>query len=207
MGEISITSRAKIFSEFLGQKSSVSEKHVYAMCGIPGSGKSTYVSNSLAAGIFPEDAFILNPDYVMNALPEYRAAYEKEGAEAAFKKWEMPTRELAYDMLQQAAEKELNIIIDMGCVREEDFNNILGLKKHGYQIHMHHIYCPPEIAIKRIQTRERYTPESMIWDRYEALKQMVSKYQVMAHQFLLFDNSDEEQPFRQMQDGGFAKAV
>ncbi len=198
MGAISIASRAEIFSQFLAGKTSSADKRVYAMCGIPGSGKSTYVGRALQAGHFPKNAFVLNPDNVMHALPEYRKTFDRDGAETAFCAWELPARKLAYDLLRHAADRGLNIIIDMGCVRDEDSNNILDLKKRGYQVHIYHIFCPPEIALQRIGGRERFTPEDMIRQRYEALKTMVSKYHLMAHQFFMFDNSDQDQPFRKV---------
>lgn len=195
MKVISQSTRARIIEEFIENKPASLKPELHAMCGIPGSGKSTYVQQAINFGRFPEKAFLLNPDIVMEVLPEYHQSVKELGYEKAFEAWEMPTRAFAYELFGLAADKGLDIIIDMGCVREEDFKNISDLKQRGYTVHMYHVDCIPEVALDRIQDRDRHTPRSMVMERHQALKEMLPKYQDLAHHFYSFNNTDLAEPF------------
>ena len=167
---------------------------VYAMCGIPGAGKSSFVKQMRATGVFPEQAFTLNPDMVMEALPEYCQLKSQSGAEEAFLQLEMPTRDLAYSMLGIAQERRLDIIKDMGCTRQENLNKLIDLKSSGYRIKTHYIEVDPETAIRRIQTRERHTPTAMIHERYEALRELLPQLRGLSDEFLTYNNDQDSQP-------------
>lgn len=68
-------SSVKLIRKLLLPKNSLNVSHhptVYTMAGIPGSGKTTFVNKMLSQGEFPQNAFILNPDNIMEALPEYQ---------------------------------------------------------------------------------------------------------------------------------------
>ena len=198
MSDIAIPSQILVRKTFFDGLTASDHKTLFAMCGIPGAGKSTFVRQRAEEGDFPLNAFLLNPDKVMKILPEYIHDYNKDGAEKAFETWEMPARTLAYAMFREALLKGFNIVIDMGCVREEDFENILACKKQGYHVHMHYIYCHPAEARARIKTRMRYTPLSMLEQRQAMLEELLPKYKTIADKFLMFDNSDVESPFQMM---------
>ena len=153
------------------------------MAGIPGSGKSTFVDSAIMRGDFPADAFILNPDRVMESLPAYHTDTQTLGAIAAFEKWEMPCRALAYAMLDDAVAMRLNIIKDMGCARRENYDMLTRIKTAGYRIHMVYLDCDADVAIARIQTRPRYTPESMVYNRMGTLKNLLPLYRELADEF------------------------
>lgn len=197
MKSISSASHIFIRQKFLEGLVPSKNKTLFAMCGIPGAGKSTFVQESISNQYFSDKAFILNPDHVMKSLPEYQDDFEKYGAITAFENWEMPARYLAYSMLDDAIVKGVDIIIDMGCVREEDFKNILNCKKAGYKVRIHYIYCHLVEAERRIQERARHTPMEMLRERQAMLEELLPKYRMLADKFKTFDNSDLQNPFQE----------
>ncbi|KAK6026274.1 hypothetical protein OSTOST_07786 [Ostertagia ostertagi] len=151
------------------------------MAGIPGAGKSTYVKASIQNGQFPPDAFILNPDLVMEALPGYQEDYLVHGAVAAFSRWEIPARALADDLLETAISLHLDIILDMGAARKENYELIRRLKEvEGYYVQMYWLHIPIETALARIASRDRFTPESMVHERAAALALLRPAYEQLA---------------------------
>jgi predicted ABC-type ATPase len=188
MNGLSFASVDLIHRQFLDNRPRSDAPVLCAMAGIPGAGKSTFVNHALETGRFPRDAFILDPDRVMQALPEYQASFQHDGAEAAFARWEMPARELAYAMLDKAVQGRMNIIKDMGCARMENFEKLRAIKSAGYRLEMFYIPCPIETALARITTRPRHTPKEMIIERAAALKALIPLYQTLADDFHVVDN-------------------
>ncbi|MCB9987725.1 MAG: zeta toxin family protein [Rhodospirillales bacterium] len=179
---------------------------VYAMAGVPGAGKSTFVMQAMKDGRFPQNAFILNPDRVMQALPEYQIDLTEKSREEAFERWEMPARDLAYQMFEMAVDEGDDIIKDMGCSREENLIMLQNLKDKGYRLEMHYVHCTPEEAVRRANARGRYTPEAMIYDRAQALTRLLPHYQELADDFYAYDNTDLNSSFR-LYAPHFAKAL
>ena len=183
---IAESSRQLLFDTFINPFMSLtgSGTTVYAMAGIPGAGKSTFVRQSKAMGHFPRHAFVLNPDEVMEALPEYKQTYDDQGAEVAFQHWELPTRDLSYEMLEVAIQSHLPIIIDMGAARPEHYNLLCRLKEEeGYLIEMHWLDISVATALERIKARSRFTPESMLLERKEALAHLIPQYKTLVNDF------------------------
>jgi predicted ABC-type ATPase len=168
---------------FLRGRPAAATPTLYAMAGIPGAGKSRFVNNALQSGAFPADAFILDPDRVMNALPEYQDSVKQDGYEVAFMRFEMPARDLAYAMLQDAVDARMHIIKDMGCARRENFEKLQAIKKSGYRLEMFYIPCTIETALTRIANRARHTPEDMVRERAESLGTLLPDYQKIADRF------------------------
>jgi predicted ABC-type ATPase len=189
MAQISKESEKLVVAALLPPIQNDGAKHLHAMCGIPGSGKTTYVQSQIKDGTLPDDAFILNPDIVMEMLPEYIEDKEKLGAETAFQKWEVPSRSIAYGLFHQATSQGRTIIIDMGCARQESLTMLGSLKEMGYTMSMTHIKCDPETAIERIKTRERFTPESMVHKRFLILNELIPRYKAMADTFTEIDTT------------------
>lgn len=173
-----------IRDRFLGPCRPSQNPTIYCMAGIPGAGKSTYVDAALADGTFPAGAFLLDPDRVMNALPGYRDALHRDGAQGAFHAWELPARDLAYAMLDDAAALRADIIKDMGCARMENYEKLKSLKQSGYRLHMVYIDCPVELALTRIATRPRHTPPDMIHTHTAALRDLLPLYRELADCFV-----------------------
>jgi predicted ABC-type ATPase len=171
------------------------EPVICSMAGIPAAGKTTFVDISLKQGDFPNKAFLLNPDEVMERLPEYLEDIKIIGKEGAFEKWEMPSRELSFELLERALDSRFNIIKDMGCVRAENVELLGRLKKRGYQVKLFYIYCCPEEAIKRAKARSRYVPESEIFSRFESINRLLPLLEELADEFVHIDNTDLSKPF------------
>lgn len=162
---------------------------VYAMAGIPGSGKSAFVAQALANGLFPAKAFLLAPDKVMEAIPAYWRDVEYQGAQPAFDLWEMPARTLAYDMAAQAADLGYDIIKDMGCVRPENWQMLENLKNRGYRVEMHLIKCEVGEAIRRVALRSRYFPPEQVISRAAALETLLARYAHVPDALNVHDNT------------------
>jgi predicted ABC-type ATPase len=165
---------------------------LYAMAGIPGSGKSTYVDHAQHQGLFPKNIALIDPDRVMQAIPAYHDDVAKIGAEAAFTKWEMPVRQLTYDFYDDSAAQNLTIIQDMGSARPEFLERFSRLKQQGYLVHITYIFCPLDIALKRMATRPRFTPESLVRERHDSLAKLLPLYHDLADQFTVLDNSRDD---------------
>ena len=174
---IDSNSRLQVEKElFAGLTSSV-RPTIFVMAGIPGAGKTTFVNKMLAEGVFPNNAFILSPDRVMEALPTYQKDFVELGAEEAFQRWELPARKLAYDFYDMAVANGMDIIQDMGGARWEIYEMLKGLKEqHGYRLQMYWLNTPIEVALARIAQRPRYTSARMVWERYNVLQSLKSLY-------------------------------
>lgn len=184
-----------IHEMFLDGLSPADDPAIYCVAGIPGAGKSTYVKQAIEGGMFPENAFLLDPDRVMLALPEYQEDFEKLGPVDAYQRWELPARALAYSLFERAVVQRFHIIQDMSFAREENYQHLQTLKDRGYQIFMVYIECPVGEALRRAATRLRHTPPQMIIDRAASLATLLPLYRALADDFLHLDNSDLENPY------------
>jgi predicted ABC-type ATPase len=199
MSEISQESKELVQQKFFAKvRKNCKEPFVYAMAGVPGAGKTTFVDKAIKDGVFPRDAFILNPDMVMEALPEYQQDVIEEGQAAAFTRWELPARLFAYDMATQAAENKSHIIKDMGCARQENLDMLKAFKDQGYKIVLNHIQCDPEIAHSRVADRARHTSKEMIAARYESILNLLPELKDVSDVYHSFENSEEGQPFAEI---------
>jgi predicted ABC-type ATPase len=173
---------------------------VYAMAGIPAAGKSTFVAQAQNSGLFPRPAFMLNPDVVMTALPEYRQLHHAEGAEKAFEKLELPARKMAYDFLDEAVRMRYDIIKDMGNARQENLDLLIDLKQQGYRLVMYYITVSADEAIRRTQVRQqvtgRHTPTALVHERLASLSTLLTTYRKIADEFHTRNNNDLDHPFR-----------
>lgn len=193
---ISNTSRDRVIHELLPKPEKHAHKVVHSMAGIPGAGKSTFVEQAIARAQFPESAFILNPDRVMRLLPEYHESVEAHGAEKAFEMWEMPSRVLAYELVEIAGDSGVPIIKDMACARQENFDILQRLKSRGYTLHFYYIYCELDTAMDRARQRKRHAPEAMIRSRHKALQDLLPEFITLSDYFEAFDNTCLNAPFR-----------
>lgn len=169
---------------------------MYATCGIPGAGKSHFVDMKLRCDEFPQNSYILNPDRVMVETPEYELDAKNLGAQAAYQKWELPVRELAYEMADEALEKRVHIIKDMGCANPLSLDLIKRLKSAGYRVEMFHIQCDVDTALKRINHRDFKISEKAVNDRWEALNNMLTQYRKLADEFVELDNNNFETAYK-----------
>ena len=159
----------------------------YVMAGIPGAGKSTYVDRHIANGEFPADAFILDPDRTMQSMPDYQRALKEQGEEAAFEHYELPARERAYQLFEQALSKGRDIIKDMGCTRAENIEMVRRMKQAGYEIHVIAVITDVETAFARTKNRPRHTPRVMIEERHQALQERLPELRDLANTYSVID--------------------
>lgn len=185
-----------IKEKFLSRVTAQATPTLHATCGIPGAGKSTFVDMKLAQGLFPHDAYILNPDRVMLALPDYQADVAVIGAQAAYRKWELPCRELAYAMADCVAEMRGNMIKDMGCANPLSLALVKRLKAKGYHIHLYHIDCTIEEAFRRIDQRAFRIAKGEVRLRHRMLADMLPEYTGLADEFVHLDNTDLAHPYQ-----------
>jgi predicted ABC-type ATPase len=176
---------------------SIPQPIVYAMAGIPGAGKSEFTNGAIERGEFPKNAFILDPDRIMQAIPAYQDDLALSGKQTAYRRWEIPARLFAYALSRMAMERRLNIIQDMGAVRREDYDRLMVFKAAGYRLDMTYIYCPVDECLRRVSSRTtRHTAEEMIRERDQSLRILLPEYVKIADNFRVFDNSDTEYPYR-----------
>lgn len=159
------------------------QPQAYVMAGIPAAGKSTYVNARMAEGTFPSDAFILDPDRVMQTLPDYQAMYDAEGAKKAFQFFETIARDKAYALFEDALFQRQHIIKDMGCTRDENIMMVSRMRDAGYHIDITVLQCPVTIAAERIKKRPRFTPTAMLIERERGLADRIDQLQALAHEF------------------------
>jgi len=189
---ISQSSRELLYGQFLSHITPQSSPKLYATCGIPGAGKSYFVDIKLDTGDFPTDAYILNPDRLMVALPEYMNDAEKHGAQTAYETWELPVRDLAYQFADETVANKGNIIKDMGCANPLSLDLIKRAKSDGYHITMFYIYCDSTEAFRRINQRDFQISQTEVIDRLNMLGKLIPDYKEIADEFLMLDNSDVE---------------
>lgn len=150
------------------------------MCGIPGSGKSTYTKSWLSncAGDFSLVQF----DGIMEALPGYRQTLEVKGARQAFADFELPARCIGYRLLDELVRRRQNIFFDHSAANRTHLRLLEALKLQGYRVEMHYLPCHPREAVKRISRRPaRHTPEELIWERSALLEELLPLYKAMVH--------------------------
>lgn len=170
-------------SAALGQKTA--EPRFIHMCGIPGSGKTTYTQRFLSnTGSFSLVQF----DTVMESLAGYQHDCKKLGIEEAFQRWELPARAIGYHLLQVLVEEKRNIFFDHSATNRKHLDLVKAVKKHGYQVEMHYIDCSVDEATKRVKAREttiqRHTPLSLISERSQLLEELVPHYERLVDKFL-----------------------
>lgn len=169
-----------------------SQPSLIHLCGIPGSGKTTY------AGKFVET----NPTYalvqfdgVMENLSGYRADRERLGLVDAFKRWELPARVIGYHLFQALIENDRNVFFDHSASFPAHLELIKKVRAKGYAVEMHYLPCPPQVAVRRAREREklikRHTPEALIWEREALLKDLIPQYQKLVHRFIEIPFSEE----------------
>jgi len=155
------------------------------MCGIPGCGKTTYTTKWHEGN----DSFtVVQFDGVMEKLSGYRNDRAKLGLVEAFRLWELPARAIGYHLFQSLIENRRNVFFDHSATSRLHIDLISKVKGKGYFVEMHYIDCPPEEAAQRVRRREkiiqRHTPEQLIYERYELLKELLPIYQETVDKFV-----------------------
>ena len=180
-----------MFEQMLSSVEKVEKPVFVHMLGIPGCGKSTFVKQNKKKF---ENYLVISFDAIMEALPQYHEDVLKLGSIEAFKRWEPPSRIAGYELLIRAINKKVNILFDHGGSPACHLELMQNVKKYcGYKTVMYELFCDVDEAIKRVKIREmhtnRHTPESMIRERYELLKNRGFEYMSIVDEFKVVSTS------------------
>lgn len=168
----------------------------FAVAGAPGVGKTTYVNHLLTLGVLPAQAFRHDCDATMVAMPEYQADLKRIGAEAAFKRWELPARKAADALLEQALKQGLDILYDRTCALPEIYEFICDLVQEGrYRFEIHLIEAEPEEIQKRLKLRNetsgRHTSPELYLERAVGIQNLWPKYVELADSAAILTSKDQ----------------
>lgn len=162
-------------------------KQLHVVIGPNGSGKTTFVTEFLA----PE-------------LPGYAYVNADEIARV---RWSANPGAHVYEAAQVAAETRAHLIAGgRSFIAETVFSHpskleeIRSAQEVGYQVVLHVMLVPEELAVKRVAYRVRMgghdVPERKIRERYHRLWQLVAQAISLADKALVYDNSQTTGPFR-----------
>lgn len=176
--------RAMIFQALSATEASATPKLIH-LCGIPGSGKSTYAQQFLLVNT---NFALVQFDGVMANLAGYKRDCICTGLIDAFKAWEAPARAIGYHLLQALLENKRNVLFDHSASFRNHLDLIGIVKGWGYIVEMHYLDCPPAMASERVRVREaviqRHTPEHYIWERLALLEELIPLYRRQVDLFL-----------------------
>ncbi len=180
-----------MFEQMLSSVEKVERPVFVHMLGIPGCGKSTFVKQNKKKF---ENYLVISFDAIMEALPQYHEDVQKLGSIEAFKQWEIPARVAGYELLIRAINKRVNILFDHGGSPACHVELLKNVKKYcGYKTVMYELSCKLDEAIKRTKIREmytkRHTPEEMIRQRYQLLKNRGFEYMKEVDEFHVVSTS------------------
>jgi predicted ABC-type ATPase len=160
--------------------------------GGPGSGKSFLYEEMKAKGQLPVDAVIHDPDLVMEAIPQYMEEALRDPMEA-FKKWELPARQLANDILMKALLAGYNIIYIRTFALSDSLNFVRAAKTLGYQFELHLVTCDLEVALSRAKEREKQTkrhiPPEILAQRHQAVLNLIPNIIMAADRYFIYENN------------------
>jgi predicted ABC-type ATPase len=152
------------------------------MCGIPGSGKTTYTKNFMTEN--PHFALV-QFDSIMESLPGYQFMLEVVGPRQAFAHYELPARTIGYRLLNELVQRRQHVFFDHSAANRAHLGLLQALKEQGYEVEMRYLECHPHEAIKRVQKRfsesSRHIPEELIWERAALLEELLPLYRQLVN--------------------------
>jgi predicted ABC-type ATPase len=162
-------------------------KQLHAVVGPNGSGKTTFVTEFLAL-----------------ELPGYAYVNADEIAKA---RWPADSDAHAYEAAQIAAETRAHLIAGgRSFIAETVFSHpskleeIRSAQEAGYQVVLHVMLVPEELAVRRVAYRVRAgghdVPERKIRERYRRLWRLVAQAVSLADRAVVYDNSRPTGPVR-----------
>jgi len=196
---ISQSEKQHLRQSHMAQAKKAQEKpHLYVIAGANGAGKSTLRNMLFDDKSLPVTALHHDPDNVMTSLTGYikdtQDADHAHMLAEAFDKWELPARELSEEILNHAITEQTDIIYERSCGVAGSLEFISEMKeKHGYEIIFYMVFTPLRIAAQRAQTRMkkegRFTPESIIQERAQALYDQLEDFLELSDKAYLYDNA------------------
>ena len=179
----------QIIASMLKGLTPVSKPELRQISGIPGSGKSTYCLKYL----IPNYLF-LSFDKIMTSLSGYQKLLKEQGAEAAYKQYEMPARIIGYELLRRAVKNHINIMFEHSGTNKAHLELFKNLPKKGYKTAVDFIMCDTSLAIRRAQERaakiHRYIPETVIKERAAKFNTYITEYKKITPQIEYFDGEN-----------------
>jgi predicted ABC-type ATPase len=162
-------------------------KQLHVVVGPNGSGKTTFVTEFLAL-----------------ELPDYAYVNADEIAKA---RWPAASDAHAYEAAQIAAETRAHLIASGGSfIAETVFSHpskleeIRSARAAGYQIVLHVMLVPEELAVRRVLYRVQAgghdVPEHKIRERYHRLWLIVAQAISLADRAVMYDNSRPAGPVK-----------
>lgn len=166
------------------------QKEYIQFSGVPCSGKNTYLDSNFKGN---NNFIIIEADAIMLDMPFYKSDLNKGmSKESLFSQWEIPARILSYKLLLTSIDKGLSIIHNTGGFAEVNIEIIEQVKKNGYLIKHIHFDIPSEIALKRLNDRNKlsgqYTPIEYIIERQEEINKLLPHYIKLSHDYLVIKN-------------------
>lgn len=121
--------------------------------------------------------------------------------------WPGEELEHGHDAARRAAETRDRLLAERrSFVTETVFSHpskvdlVAAARRAGYQITMHVVVIPPDLAVLRVQERVRRgghdVPERKIIDRWKRLWAHVAETVPAADEVIIYDNSEARRPFR-----------
>ncbi len=162
-------------------------KQLHLVIGPNGSGKTTFVTEFLAL-----------------ELPGYAYVNADEIAKA---RWPADSDAHAYEAAQVAAETRTHLIAsgrpfvaETVFSRPSKLEEIRSAREAGYQVVLHLMLVPEELAVRRVAYRVQAgghdVPEHKIRERYHRLWRLVAQAVSLADRAVVYDNSRLAGPVR-----------
>ena len=175
----------KTLNTILAEHPPVERPQIVHLCGIPGSGKSTYAKRLKETH---PDHYVLAFDQIMSQLPGYKLDCTRLGLKQAFANWELPARGLGYYFLQELLRGKRSIIFDHSAANESHVNLLKQIKALPYRVELHYLFCKMETARLRSKERERttqrHTPEHYITERAALIDSLLPMYREFVDLYL-----------------------
>ena len=186
-----------IISAMLKGLQTVERPELRQISGIPGAGKSTYCQAHL-----PANFLFLSFDKIMVTLSGYQKTLQKEGAVAAYQKYEMPARIIGYELLRRAIKKHYNILFEHSGTNNAHVEMFKNLPKKGYKTSVDFIVCDIKTAIKRTKEREkkinRHISEEIIKERAAGFTKYMSIYKQITPEIKYLDGTNNFIPLNKI---------
>lgn len=194
LGELS-PSLQKIVRQILDDASPSPAPFLLHMLGIPGAGKSSFLSALADLWATPSPT-LLGFDQIMEQMPEYKGTSDKK---EAFVQCELPARSAGYLVLHDLLHKKANVFFDNGGSAASHLDllrfarDVLGYRLAIVSV----VSCPlaaRERILRRYETEGRYTPHEYLEDRADKIRALQESYQQLTPHFYEIGNM-ESSPF------------
>lgn len=181
----------KIVRQILDEAISSPAPFLVHMLGIPGAGKSSFLSALAELWASPLPT-LLGFDQIMEQMPEYTLARDKK---EAFGSCELPARAAGYRALQDLLSKKANILFDNGGSAASHLDllhfarDVLGYRVAVVSV----ISCPlaaRERILQRYEIEGRYTPHEYLEDRADKIRALQESYRRVTPHFYEINNTE-----------------